>query len=346
MDMRSLMRWRRTCKTHYEVAVRTIDQELGAMVEVYVPSRTFFMAVLHECRAVIGGEAALAFFLRDPTVLSRQLDVYAGSQDGPALVTALTDSWGQFRFTQESYRGRNHHLAVRTDIRRDVHLRCKQTGLEIIIHIANTRCALSPITRTWATALCNYVGVGRAGCGYPSLTLERRSLLARLPSHHFGESDVEERLLRPNAGFQFARTAAMWPEYVRRGQLPVVATGAWRSPCLREAFLCPYQGRYFGDRGSLVDVFDVLGVVSPMLDCTYLPPYGIGCVWRMQTGMLCDGPCSGQDDYLPPEVTSCVAIIVGVGSSRVGPPPSTFSSSSLVFSSYTAGFRRTRSWSF
>ena len=75
-------------------------------------------------------------------------------------------------------------------------------------------------------------------------------------------------------------------------------------------FICPGQGRYFGDRGSFV------GLVSP-LDCgaeelTNIRALLFGCtiVWRLSSSYQCVMKCDRRDRLLPVGVTSHVVTFV------------------------------------
>ena len=64
--------------------------------------------------------------------------------------------------------------------------------------------------------------------------------------------------------------------------------------------MCPQQGRYFGDDGSLLDFMDPLRADLTLLKERSIPPYGHMAVWRLPSYVICDNQCDEVDDILFP----------------------------------------------
>lgn len=68
--------------------------------------------------------------------------------------------------------------------------------------------------------------------------------------------------------------------------------------CWRPRYLCPSQGRFFGDRGSFVDFFDPLGGAEEHCNKNGIPPFGPMVVWRLLRTFNCEKGCDLWDDAL------------------------------------------------
>ena len=76
--------------------------------------------------------------------------------------------------------------------------------------------------------------------------------------------------------------------------------------CFRQFYICPSQGRYFGDRGSLVDFFDPIARGEDFCARRSIPPYGPMVVWRVLSNFDCERDCVIYDDDLeePDDISS------------------------------------------
>lgn len=79
--------------------------------------------------------------------------------------------------------------------------------------------------------------------------------------------------------------------------------------CWRHLYICPSQGRYFGDRGSFVDFFDPLARGEAYCARRNIPPFGPMVVWRVLSNFDCDKNCDIYDDVLENGVTSIPVIL-------------------------------------
>ena len=89
----------------------------------------------------------------------------------------------------------------------------------------------------------------------------------------------------------------IWVDYYYQG-----SGNAQPRSCLRSTYLCPQQGRYFGDKGSLVAVIDLFQTGIQDLKSRSLPPYGIMAAWRLPSDVLCDERCDEVDEIVGPNL--------------------------------------------
>ena len=73
--------------------------------------------------------------------------------------------------------------------------------------------------------------------------------------------------------------------------------------CWRHLYICPAQGRYFGDQGSFVDFFDPLGRGEAYCAQRNIPPFGPMIVWRVLSNFDCENNCDIYDEVLEEGVT-------------------------------------------
>lgn len=68
--------------------------------------------------------------------------------------------------------------------------------------------------------------------------------------------------------------------------------------CWRQRFICPSQGRFFGDQGSFVDYFDPLQGGEQYCSDNSVAPFGPMVVWRVISTFTCEGGCDLYDDAI------------------------------------------------
>ena len=78
--------------------------------------------------------------------------------------------------------------------------------------------------------------------------------------------------------------------------------------CWRHLYICPSQGRYFGDRGSFVDFFDPLTGCEAYCAVRSIAPFGPMIVWRVLSTFNCEEGCDIYDDVLEEGVSSVPVI--------------------------------------
>ena len=307
MDMPSLLLWRAVCRASCGRVTRVLQSTMHHMVRRYLPCPRDFLRILRDCRAVLGGIFALAFMLRDDSIISAALDVFIDENCFPILLEYLTYSpfvsphvvFDRITAPTPSFRHQR-------DIRRCARF-ITATGRKIHIHESRTVSCYSPIGRSWTTALMNFVTEDSFSCAYPRLTLSRRALFSELTLESLTDDDYENVQLLLSHGFLFALHSSHWPEYrvdIGTRQNPHTV------PCMRHLYLCPDQGRYFGDPGSLFAFICPLTHNHTLAYATSRPPYGYMTVWRLWTMASCDNGCAYTDGILPGGVISMPLFLV------------------------------------
>lgn len=117
------------------------------------------------------------------------------------------------------------------------------------------------------------------------------------------------------AGFSFAVSPTAWPEFRSTDVEP-------RRPnsfhCTRRWDLCPDQGRYFGDKGSLVDFFDPLNIDFAVIRKAGVPPFGPMVAWRLFTSFECTDGCDRDDMVLHRWLLSSPVFVMQYPASSTG----------------------------
>ncbi|PIL26233.1 hypothetical protein GSI_11988 [Ganoderma sinense ZZ0214-1] len=301
MDIRSVCQWRATCRTNYQYATSSLRRSLTSRLGAFVPQPLALIDAVTKYGAVFGGELALSFILRLEPYTPLFLEIFASNYqyerlcetivDNPSI-TALIDS----------------HVILNSSLFRALRRLVAQTlairltnGKTIYVHQSYTCSPSAPIARATCTAFSNFVTEYSFGCSHPELTFARRALLSDEEIPHFTPQDSQslDRLLAHE--FSLAISPTAWPEYRRNmdGDTLVSAEECWR-----HRFLCPKQGRFFGDRGSLVGFFDPLAHYEARCVKDNLPPFGPMVIWRLMTSFDCDDGCEYLDDVLEQGVVS------------------------------------------
>lgn len=258
-DMDTLMAWRRTCEP-FALRVKLILRQLiHRIVAYYLPDPANFMDILRRHGAVIIEDAALAFFLRDPSVLSMELaictmphrlnDLRAELLRNYTMLSVEDDELlRQHRITDNALFWIGHRRYIRLR-----HMPLWHT------YWPETTPLLSPIGRVAQsphTALFNFVGADIFGCGYPELTLRRRAFMRAPWSALYAPERRGIFRLCAVARMTFsADSSQLFDDLAAR--VPVSAQG--QLSCVRSHHVCDCEVRYFGDCASLVDFFDLDG---------------------------------------------------------------------------------------
>ncbi|KAI0682586.1 hypothetical protein C8Q76DRAFT_637015 [Earliella scabrosa] len=267
------------------------------MLEKFLPSTRELLRIITECHALIGGMFALAFLLRDQLYNLYNLDIYADDVQFQILVEYLMYSpfiAPHLHFKGTSTSGPTRR--ARSLIRRES-IFATATGRRIRVRESTTVSACSPISRAWTSALMNFVTETSFGCAYPRLTLNRRALVSDMYATVLSFEDDRIRRALQCKGFSFRSHPAEWPDYAARVSPSHPLPGVF--PCFKHLFLCPDQGRYFGDSGSLVAYLDPLLTDAPAAYLRSLPPYGPMAVWRLWVAQSCEQGCVVNDRVLP-----------------------------------------------
>ena len=324
MDLLSLTRWQLTCTTNYLETKSSFRRSLTKLLNRFVPCPLALIDIVSEYHAIFGGELALSFMLRDDSYLPQDLEIFASHFDFEGLCDAVTDHSD----IADKIEGSTYiHNTVLYSIRRLVsatQILHMAGGRNIIIHRSYTTSASGPLTRSICTALSNFVTPYGFGCSHPALTFKRCALLADQEIPHLTPYDrtIMNRLLK--ARFSMAVSPAAWPKYRRHSHLedsddPDIAFTAFAGDgevlepdddhvvakeCWQHLYMCPSQGRYFGDPGSFVDFFDPVGGDEAHCVENGITPYGPMAIWRVPSTFDCEEGCDYFDEVLEEGVTS------------------------------------------
>ncbi|KAH9853920.1 hypothetical protein C2E23DRAFT_727898, partial [Lenzites betulinus] len=278
----------------------------NSLVSYFVPNHTTFLRHLGTTRAVIGGLSALSFVLRDTSIQPSFLEIFVPSSLGKQLVKLLTED-DELGLTATSSTPlfpngipQGHPRISGCVIFVDARDRL------IVVFTSASESALDPITFSPASALINWVSPYAFGCGSPSLTLHRRSLI-RMPEP-LAFDLISVYALLASLNFDLQVEPSNWTDW--RWRVPASTTTS-QQPCMRNWYICPDQARFFGDHGSLVTVFELLTVDVDMLRLHRQPPYGITVAWRMRSdGRSCTFGCDMNDPILPAGIHAFPVIFV------------------------------------
>ncbi|KAI0724245.1 hypothetical protein C8T65DRAFT_691373 [Cerioporus squamosus] len=300
LDVPSLLAWRGACKRNEaDVNALLIEGRDRILRHFVVDDVEAFLGMLTWYGAVVTGEAALAFFLRDHSALGNELEVAVGRDECGTIQRELEE---QFHCTplrkadgRDDERVNEHHPVTRR-------FRLP-SGTTLLLSISHTSSPLAPVAQHMLTAHINYFSAESFGSGYAALTLRRVTFkpdVELLRVHEEMDMQADLDVLESRYGFVAATdvsslvppgTATNAPQGTPH---PDILPGY--TMCLRAHYLCPGQERFFGDRGSLVDFFDLSTIDEVQRD--HLAPFGAATVWRMTAYEACVSACDGQNTHL------------------------------------------------
>nr|VWO99878.1 Gamma-butyrobetaine dioxygenase [Ganoderma boninense] len=301
MDILSLSRWRGTCRTNYHHASFSMRRSLTSRIRAFTPYPQELVDTVTRYGAVIGGELALSFFLRNETYEARCLDIYASHFHFEKLCDELLHSTSlQPHIAQHSVDTHSLYYALRRLVSASLVIRLHNSRV-VYVHRSYTCSSSAPLTRAPCTALSNFVTGFSFGCSHPELTLAHRALLADRELVYLSTHDANSLNHLLSNKFSLAVAPTAWADY-RRDMIE----NSLRNPeeCWRERHICPKQGRFFGDRGSLVGYFDPLGNDEDRCTRGNIAPFGAMAVWRLMSSFECEGGCEHLDEVLDYGVTS------------------------------------------
>lgn len=301
MDIHSVCQWRATCQETYVHASSSLQRSLITRLRAFVPRPHELIKIVTQHGALFGGEVALSYLLRQDSYQASHLEIFASNFQYDRLCDAILDDTG----FQDVLNG---HAFVTSSILHALRRLIAETmvlnlhnGKTIYVHQSYTPSPSAPITRAPCTALSNFVTAYGFGCSHPKLTLARRGLLADRSFLYLSPYDGRSvnRLLAHQ--FSLAISPTAWPEYRRQFDGDTLRSS---EECWRELYICPKQGRFFGDRGSLVRFFDPLGKDEERCMEKNLAPFGCMVIWRLMSTFECDDGCEFLDDVLEHGVVS------------------------------------------
>ncbi|KAI0709387.1 hypothetical protein C8Q76DRAFT_695601 [Earliella scabrosa] len=304
MDIKTALLWRTVCKATYAEVTGSLTRSRTNILDAYVANGDRLLHTLTEHRAVIGGVAAISFVLRD-NIPCEVLQIYVGTNQYSSLVSELSTSPGLLGTIKRKRSATpNQRYARDRDISSitTFHL---ANGHAVIVYRSRVISACSPMCRSITTALMTFITEHTFACAYDALTLSRRSILSNTRLKNCSETDYIVTLALMRAKFVFTANPTRWPEYRGTEELPPDTF-----VCLREKYMCPRQGRYFGDRGSLVDFIDPLSPSYDKLRAWNVPPFGPMVAWRIPTTYECQLSCESRDKVLHEWLTSTPIVML------------------------------------
>ncbi|KAI0709392.1 hypothetical protein C8Q76DRAFT_799403 [Earliella scabrosa] len=295
LDLVSLLHWRAVCKDNYQEATASLHRTLNATLRPFFTSSSTFLRLLSRSKAVVTGIVALAFLLRDTSIFHGTLEVHAASFWYARLVDELSNTESTAldidRIVKPEIQRR---YCLDRDIAEETvfHLR---NGTIVVVQKTSMVSPCSAISRSPSTALMCFLTEHTFGCAYPRLTFDRRSLLADVRLNNLSSTDRSAFNALLQAKFSFAVSPTAWPEYRVTDAEPARSN---THLCLRRQYLCPQQGRYFGDPGSFVDFHDPLDFAHNAARTQSIPPFGPMVAWRLLNSFECAEGCDGRDPVL------------------------------------------------
>ncbi|EIW58453.1 uncharacterized protein TRAVEDRAFT_47609 [Trametes versicolor FP-101664 SS1] len=267
----------------------------------YVPNPELLWESMDETNAVVGGRSALLFLLRTQDGLPATLDIYVSSLHGDRLVQLLEEDLDlHLTSVEETWDRLQRNVAKASTF-------TVSADRFITVHTSKSISPFDPIAMSPLTALINWVSPHAFACGYPTLTLRRRTLAPPLRRRDWALRAYYRQL--DNLQFDIASEPTSWDDYAAK--VPQPPNPAWRA-CLRQWFVCPSQGRFFGDAGSVLTMFDLVNANHSYMKQRHQAPYGVTVAWRILTSHRpCDGPCSMLDPIVPESLLTVPVVIVG-----------------------------------
>ncbi|PIL25554.1 hypothetical protein GSI_12392 [Ganoderma sinense ZZ0214-1] len=272
-----------------------LQEERDAIIREYWSSPQMLLCYLTWNRAVISGEAALAFMARCPRILTDELEICVPKERSYEFLALLDENpavervWSEEDWSSRKVNQPTSYL-YRTPTERFIRVIC-----------SHTESAFTPITTYPTCALVNYMDQFSFGCAYPHTTLKYHAVTPDLPNlSSFARARVDR--IVELGGFRLDR----WPNPSTPpadDSLPLWAS----TVCLREIFQCPGQARFFGDQGSLLDFYQPDMVDHGVMAHFHHPPYGLTAVWRMESEDCTRACASG--DYLLRGTLSEVSVL-------------------------------------
>ena len=307
MDILSLLRWRQTCTAHYTHSTAALKRSLTKLVNPFLSHPVALLQLITHFRAVIGGEVALGYILRDEGFQPKTLEIYTSAYfHGLLCRTMLSHPDICPDIAQANTINPPHQFKLQHDIVETLQITLSN-GRRIYVHCSSTASPLSPIARAPCTALINYVTPESFGCAYPLLTLYNKALQSTTMAVRADElSNQDHRLtctLR-QLNIETSVSPSHWQQYRMWPQ--ALNSAEDLGPCWRSHFICPNQARYFGDSGSLVDFVDPLHDSPASLQAISAPPYGMTTIWRLSSSFRCALSCESHDYILPQGLVSMV----------------------------------------
>ncbi len=255
LQLPELLHFRLCSKSLLALSSEELMTTMAVLVRDFVPDVENFLDALILHDAVLCGDVALLFMLRDNSFVPKTLDVAVPNDEFVPFVTFLER---EHRAHLSSFRT----CADNRGIRAIAHLWIGSAELTVLCSTGMD--PLAPIPGSVASHLVVYVNPSYFGSPYPSLLFARRALLGHGGSPAAQLACVKEAIVRR---FDIRLDVRHWPEYQElRG-------------CGGEKWACASQARHFHDRGALA------ARIKPLV----AKPIRTWVVWRLDSR-----PCGGR----------------------------------------------------
>ena len=301
MDMSSLLAWRASCRLNYAAVTNTFHTMRYDIIAQFVPDPTSLLTLITQFGALIVGEAALAYICRDPPNFLSTLELSTGNVSFLQFSNCIRDIAASSSIMESStittpppsFTALRHISSIaETQL---------TSGRRIIVYESDSVSACNVVAGMWTSALMNFVTAHTFGCAYPRLTLASRGLLSRPRLAAVSDHDEYVGRTLKARGFLFSFSSTNW---IPSNEIEHLASPMGTVDCGRSLFLCSHQGRFFGDRGSLVIIIDSFSVDRLYLKSRCIAPYGPMVAWRLPNLEPCNHDCLNTDNVLPPNVVS------------------------------------------
>nr|VWO95747.1 Zn(2)-C6 fungal-type domain-containing protein [Ganoderma boninense] len=301
--MTSLIACRATCLANYGSVNLHLRGSLLRLLSRFLPDPANFLHVLSPWGALIVGEAALSHLLRDPAICQAALEIAIGNLYFTPFIDCVSRLFpAGSLLTSVVVKPVPNGFPFHRHITRIAELRLA-SGLMVILYESSTPSACDVVGGYWTTALMNFVTGFGFGCAYPRLTLNRFTLLCDARSSYMGWWDHDMATQLELRNFHTDTRPDAWLSSSREQSAP-------SSPpvdvCGKSLYVCPMQGRYFGDPGSLIIFYDGFCVDLAKLRELGVAPYGPMVTWRLPSSGTCGGRCIELDPVMPPFVSSMI----------------------------------------
>lgn len=306
-DLPSLLAWRSTSSTHRVHGSLLLERTRDQIVEHFVgrEDTMWLLNVLAHHRAVITGDAALAFMLRDLSVVGDTLHIAVDRVQGAELEEDLERWFRAVNVTPLPAVGQPQPGPYEPT----VHRFSLPNSTKIIISTSPNESAITCVATGISTAYMNFLTRDSFGCAYPLLTLQRWAIAPRtdIDDRH-SEERARLRTLEDHHGFRSHEHAVpLVPRQFLIG-LGEYDPRASHYPCLRHWYICPGQARFFGDAGSLVGFFNAREDSQDELSETGQAPFGPAVVWRLRWSVGCARGCWARNRTLRHFATGWLSI--------------------------------------
>ncbi|PIL31867.1 hypothetical protein GSI_06571 [Ganoderma sinense ZZ0214-1] len=307
MPMASILAWRATCRDNHLRTTLHLRKSLDTLLARFVPDPAALLDYLARWGGLIIGEAALSHILHNPSICKSTLELAVGNLVFNTFVRRLTRllPYGTHGVNLFEKPAPNAFPTLRHITRiAEFHL---TSGLSVHVYESCSPSACDVVCGAWTTALMNFVTKSTFGCAYPRLTLNYCGILCDGRGEAKRWIDNCTHALLNASGFRFASSSDSWTLY---------STGPYSTSvpimvgCGRDLHVCPSQGRFFRDPGSLVVFFDGFFTNLRSLRLSYIAPYGPMTAWRIPTKPRSYCQCVMDSSVLPPLVVSIILHLV------------------------------------